>query len=374
MLKINTKSISIVTDQKQPHLSKEQKAFNNLIKQIDTKRARLAAWQEIIPAFQRKYASEMDPLIKTTQDLEIELVHCLDRVSDQKGLTATERRKIADLISELAGGLAAERDDADLKNIYNKHSGSDYDSEEAANLKGMKSLFEDVLGVDLGDDFDISSPEELLKQAQAHMLEQQGQHEAARQTQEELKAKRKKSAKQIAKETQQLADEQQTNQSIRELYRKLASALHPDREPDLQERERKTALMQRINQAYDQKNLLLLLELQLELEHIDQTTINNITASRLKHYNKILKDQLNELEHEIYHTEGMFKAQFGMPPFEQITPNKIMRNLDADIASIQIDIRELKKSLLEFQDIKRVKAWLKGMRQQPKMDDFDDYF
>ena len=132
--------------------------------------------------------------------------------------------------------------------------------------------------------------------------------------------------------------------------------------------------MQRINQAYDQKNLLLLLELQLELEHIDQTTINNITASRLKHYNKILKDQLTELEHEIYHTEVMFKAQFGIAPFEQITPSKILRNLDADIASIQIDIRELKNNLLEFQDIKKVKAWLKNMRQQPQMDDFDDYF
>jgi hypothetical protein len=374
MLKINTKSISIVTDQKQPQLSKEQKAFNNLIKQIDTKRARLAAWQEIIPAYQRKYASELDPLIKTTQDLEIELVHCLDRVSDQKGITKTERCKIADLISELAGGLAAERDDADLKNIYNKHSGSDYDAEEAAAVNGMKSMFEDILGVDLGDDFDPSSPEELLKQAQARMLEQQEQHQAARQAHEEHQAKRKKSAKQIAKETQQLADEQQTNQSIRELYRKLASTLHPDREPDPQERERKTVLMQRINQAYDQKNLLLLLELQLELEHIDQTTINNITASRLKHYNKILKDQLTELEHEIYHTEDMFKAQFGIPPFEQITPGKIMRNLDADIASIQIDIRELKNDLLVFQDIKKVKAWLKGMRQQPKMDYFDDYF
>lgn len=373
MLKNITKSISIVTDQKQPHLSKEQKAFNNLIKQIDTKRARLVAWQEIIPAYQRKYASEMDPLIKTTQDLQTELVHSLDRASDKKGLTAIERRKIADLISELAGGLAAERDDADLKNIYNKHSGSDYDAEEAAAVNGMKSMFEEILGVDLGDDIDISKPEEFLKQAQARMLEQQDQHEADRQAHEESKVKRKKSAKQIAKETQQLADEQQTNQSIRELYRKLASTLHPDREPDPDERDRKTALMQRINQAYDQKNLLLLLELQLELEHIDQTTINNITTSRLKHYNKILKDQLIELEHEIYHTEDMFKAQFGMPHFEQIAPGKIMRILDADIASMQIEIRELKNDLVEFQDIKKLKAWLKGMRQQSKMDDFDDY-
>lgn len=374
MLNIQTKTISIVIGQDQPHLSKEQKAFNTLIKQIDAKRARLAAWQEIIPSYQQKYASELAPLVKTSQDIEIELVHCLDRTSDQKGLTSTERRMIDDLISELAGRLAAERDDADLKSIYNKHSGSDFDAEETAAVEGMKSMFEDVLGVDLGDDFDMSSPEELLKRAQAHMHEQQTQHQADRQAQEERRAKRKKTAKQIAKESQQLAEEQQTSQSIRELYRKLASALHPDREPDPQERDRKTVLMQRINQAYDNKNLLLLLELQLELEHIDQVTINNITAGRLKHYNKILKEQLNELEHEIFHTEDMFKTQFGISPFTQLSPSTIMRNLASDIVGVQHTIRELKDDLLVFQDIKKIKAWLKDMRRRPKLDYFDTPF
>ena len=50
------------------------------------------------------------------------------------------------------------------------------------------------------------------------------------------------------------------SQSIREVYRKLAGALHPDRESDPQERERKTALMQRVNQAYAKNNLLQLLD------------------------------------------------------------------------------------------------------------------
>jgi hypothetical protein len=281
---------------------------------------------------------------------------------------------IADMICELAGGLAAERDDADLKEIYNRHSGSDFDAEEAAAVENMKFMFEDMMGVDLGEDLDISSPEELLKRAQEHMFAQQEQHQAAFQEQEERKAKRKKSAKQIAKEAQQLADEQQTSQSIREVYRKLASTLHPDREPDPGERERKTVLMQRINQAYDQKNLLLLLELQLELEHIDQATINSMSANRLKHYNKILKEQLIELEYEIFHTEDMFKAQFGITTFARLTPDNVMRNLAADITGIQTDIRELKNDLLVFQDIKKVKAWLKAIRQQPAMDYFDDYF
>lgn len=371
MLKIQTKAISIVTGKDHPHLSKEQKAFNTLIKKIEEKRASLAAWQEIIPSYQKKYASEFVPLVETSQDIQIELVHCLDRASDQKGLTSTERRMIHNLISEMAGGLAAERDDEELKNIYNKHSGSDFDTEEAASMNGLKSMLEDVIGVDLGDDLDMSSPEELFKRAQAHMHEQQAQYEADRQAHEEHQAKRKKSAKQIAKEAQQLAEEQQTSQSIRELYRKLASALHPDREPDPQERDKKTLLMQRINQAYDQKNLLLLLELQLELEHIDQATINNITAGRLKHYNKILKEQLNELEHEIFLTEDMFKSQFGISPFERLTPSTIMRNLATDIVGIQNAIRELKDDLLAFQDIKKLKAWLKAMRRRPKMDYFD---
>lgn len=371
MLNNQTKTISIVIGQDQPHLSKEQKAFNTLIKKIDAKRVKLAAWQEIIPSYQQKYAKELAPLVKTSQDIEIELVHCLDRTSGQKGLTSTERRMIDDLISELAGRLAAERDDADLKSIYNKHSGSDFDAEETAAVEGLKSMFEDVLGVDLGDDFDMSSPEELLKRAQEHMHEQQTQHQADRQAQEERRAKRKKTAKQIVKESQQLAEEQQTSQSIRELYRKLASALHPDREPDPQERDRKTVLMQRINQANDKKNLLLLLELQLELEHIDQATINNITAGRLKHYNKILKEQLNELEHEIFHTEDMFKTQFGISPFTQLSPSTIMRNLATDIVGVQHTIRELKDDLLVFQDIKKIKAWLKDMRRRPKMDYFD---
>lgn len=367
MLKTQTKAISIVSGKDHPHLSKEQKAFNALIKKIETKRASLAAWQEIIPVYQKKYASDYIPLVKTSQDIQIELVHCLDRASDQKGLTSSERNMIHDLISGMAGDLVAEHGDPELKNIYNKHSGSDYDAEEAASMTGLKSMLEDVIGVDLGDDLDISSPEEIFKRAQAHMHEQQAQFEAERQAYEEQQAKRKKTAKQIAKASQQQADEQQTSQSIRELYRKLVSALHPDREPDPQERERKTLLMQRINQAYDKKNLLLLLELQLELEHIDQTTINNISAGRLKHYNRILKEQLSELEHETFVTEDMFRAQFGISPFERLTPSTIMRNLAADIVGIQHAIRDLKSDLLAFQDLKMLKAWLKTMRQRKRM-------
>ena len=169
MLKAQTQPICIATNKDQTHLSKEQKAFNALIKKIEAKRVLLAAWQEATPTYQMKHASELAPLIETTQCLQTDFMHALDRVSTQKGLSSTERRTIKELICELAGGLAAARGDESLKEIYNKHSGSDFDAEEAAAAQGMKSMLEDVLGTDLGDDLDMGSPDELFKRAQAHM-------------------------------------------------------------------------------------------------------------------------------------------------------------------------------------------------------------
>lgn len=365
-------SISIAPDQGQPHLTKAQKAFNNLIKQVEKKRAQLVAWETAIPAFQQKYTRELAPLLEASTDMQVELVHCLDQVNDKKGLTKTERCMIADLIIELAGTLLAEREDEKLKALYNKYHHVDYDSQEAAELARMKDLFEEMTGFDLGDDVDLRSPEDVMRRAQEQMQEKLAQEEAARQAREEHKATRKKSAKQIAKEEKQQAEAQQIRLSIREVYRKLASALHPDRETDPQERERKTSLMQRVNQAYEKNNLLQLLELQLELEHIDQSHINNLGEERLAHYNKILKEQLRELEDEIIRVEGDFSMRFGIDPFVQLSPATIMRHLAQDIVLTQQAIRDIKQELADLQDIKKVKAWLKKMHRGPRMDYLDD--
>lgn len=372
MTRTHVKTVSIASNHDQSQLSKGQKAFNSLIKQIEKKRAQLASWESIVSPYQHKYTKEMLPLVETSVELQIKMVHCLDRASDQKGLTKTEVRMISSLITDLANDLLAERDDAALKAIYNKHSNSDYDEEEATALQGMKSMLENELNIDLGDDLENASPADILQRAQAQMHERQRQEEAYWQTQEERRTKRKKSAKQLAKEAQQEAEEQQISQSIREVYRKLVSALHPDRETDAQERERKTALMQRVNQAYGKNNLLQLLELQLELEHIDQSAINNISEDRLKHYNKILKEQLGELDMEIYDLEDKFRAQFSISPFVAISPSTLMRSLASDIVGIQHAIRNLENDLLAFEEIKKVKAWLKKMRRQSSVDDFYD--
>ena len=371
MSKTRIKTVSIATGLEQPQLSKGQQAFNSLVKQIEKKRTLLASWETAVPPYQQKYVGELMPLLKQAGALQIERVYDLDRASDQKILSQADSRKLATLIIGMANALLAENDDAALKAIYNKHSQSDYDSEEAASLQDMKSALEGMLNIDLGDDLYLRSEEDLMSRARAHLQEKETRQAAQQQARAERRSQRKKSARQLAQEEKQLAAAQQISQSIREVYRKLASALHPDRETDPQERERKTALMQRANQAYEKNNLLQLLELQLELEHIDQSAINNLSEERLKHYNKVLKEQLAELEQEIEHVSSRFRAQFGIPFYVQLAPRTLIHALERDIADARQAIASLKKERLALADLKHLKAWIKEVHRQTKANAFD---
>ncbi len=256
MTKAIRQAVSIAPGHNQASLSRGQKAFNTLIRQIEKRRNRLRAWEAVMPAFQKKYVDELLPLERQSTHLHVKMVYPLDGAFDEKGLTKGERRTISELIGGLARDLIEESNDSQLKVIYNRHSQSDYDSDAAAELEDMKFALEAMLGVELGDDIDMSSPDEVLHRAHARMEEQQSQEAAANQAREARRAKRKKSAKHLAAQAEQEAEQAELSQTIRELYRKLASDLHPDREADPQERERKTGLMQRANQAYGKNDLL----------------------------------------------------------------------------------------------------------------------
>jgi len=374
MSKVLRSAVGIVPGCHKATLSKGQKTFNSLIKQIEKRRARLRAWDEVTPVYQKRYVNELLPLENELAELEVKLVHRLDEISGRKGLTKAEQRTLSEAIVGCAGGLLEECDDAQLKAIYNRHGRTDYDSDVAADLEDMKAVVEEMFGFELGDDLDLNSTDDLVEHMRAKMHAQQAEEEARAQVREARRAKRKKSAKQAAAEIARDAEQAAVGQSIREVYRKLASTLHPDREPDQQERERKTALMQRVNQAYGRNDLLQLLELQLELEHIDQAAINDIGEGRLKHYNKILKGQLGELDQEILHVETGFRHAFGLSPFIDMAPDMVVFGLEQDVAELRRAVLERKSDLSALDDPKQLKSWLKRVKQQQDDIDFDDSF
>ena len=344
-------------------LSKEQAAFNALVKKIEARRKRIADWNDAIALFKRKFASDVLPLQVRETELQVRLAHALDAAHAQKGLTKAEKRKLGWLIVDLAQDVLSQTENDELKALYNKHAQSDFDAEEAVYRDEMKSLFEDVLGMDLGDDVDMQSEQDVLERVQAEYRARQAQAQAAAAT-------RKKSAREQAREARQEAEEKRIGQSIRHVYRQLARSLHPDRETDPVAKQRKTELMQRANQAYDKGNLLQLLELQLE--HIDPAHLAQTSPSQLQHYSKILKGQLREIDLELMHVEAPFAAEFTLSPFAKLDPKGIMPLLMADISDREADIRQLQQQLQSAADLPRLKAWHKQVVRRPRPDpDFD---
>ena len=104
----------------------------------------------------------------------------------------------------------------------------------------LKAILEQEFGVTLDDDeFDLSNPEAMVERLAEKAQEQRRQAE-------ERRPQRKKTAKQLAKETREQEEAASISKSIQAVYRQLVAALHPDREPDPTERDRKTELMQNV--------------------------------------------------------------------------------------------------------------------------------
>lgn len=363
------KVVRIKESQQQTILSPAQKKFNGLIQKIDAQKKLLATWQETVPQCQQEIARKLTPLRDTFREHQAEMVTMLDTLYTTQKFTRNQQDKIAHLITNICEELISQHGREDLKPLYDNYSGQNYDAaaqegnEMASEL--LKSMFEQEFGMELDDDeFDFSDPEGTAARLAEKMQEQQKQPPESR-------SRRKKSAKQLAKEAREQEEEVNISKSIQAVYRQLVAALHPDRESDPAERERKTELMQKVTVAYGKRDLLQLLELQLSVEQIDQSKINNIAEDRLKHYNKILQSQLEELQQEVMLMELTIREMVGLARYEHLSPKRLSVLLNEDIRMLRNQISHIQHDLRLFSDIKQFKSWLKGYRTpEPELDPF----
>ena len=149
----------------------------------------------------------------------------------------------------------------------------------------------------------------------------------------------------------------------------LVKAFHPDREPDEAEKGRKTEIMHRVTDAYEKGDLLALLRLQLEFERIDQTHLENLAEEQLKYYNKILRQQTQELDGELFTLQNNLAAMTGKPAFAVSSRIALEFSLNSDIAQLKRDIKQIKADVKAFASVTILKQWLKTYRIE-KPDDF----
>lgn len=338
-------------------LTHDQKRFNTLIRQIEQARTTLKAWQDNIAQYGQAHVQVLLPLHTQLRAARRQWIFALDAAIGRRGWTRAERDTLNELVCEAAGELlSADDDDADLKALFAKHAQADFDAERLQALHALKDLTESMTGMDLGDDEDIASEEDLMRRLHQQMQEQARAADA----QHAAKASsRRKTAAQQRREDEARA----ATQSVREVFRKLASALHPDRENDAREREVKTALMQEVNQAYAKNDLLALLELQLRIEQVDAGHMAGADARRVKHYNKVLAEQLGELKAEIDRVEMGFRIDFDLEPGWGLNPRKLGELLEGEARRVRAELAQVQREMGLLEDVAATKRWLKVQRR-----------
>jgi hypothetical protein len=354
-------------------MSKVRKKFNTLVKQLETERARLALWREELPRLRAMADSELGPLAQAFDDRRRQLVELFDRAWSDKSMTLRDREKLSDAICPIALSLMEEgQDDDALREIYDRHSVDALDPDVDADF--MREIMGAATGVELDDDADLSSPHAIFEAIRKKMEQQAQEHEAEQADKFQAEQSRPKSAKTRAREERHAAEETKLKQSVRDIFRKLASALHPDRETDPAERTRKTALMQRANAAYAANDLLGLLELQLQVEQIDQNGLDALGEDRIRQYNKILSGQVDEVKAELDAMEFALSMEMGWDFDQRPTVKKMMAQLREQAAHGKAQLARIVADLDKFSDIKKLKAWLKKYRIAPPDHGFDDFF
>lgn len=349
-----------------PRLGKQQQRFQKLVKDVARLKEAVRAWNHALPEIHRGIA-DLARLEAEQRGVVSDIVRLFDRALGERTLTKREREFLRTVLCDAAlevldaetrSGLLPT---ADVKEIYNRHSRSNFDAaaeiDSVAQARLVRMILEAELGLDFGRE-DIRSMEELQEAAAAQMEERR--REEARRAEEaaERRARRKKSARQVAAETRREEEATQVSKALQEVYRKLAMALHPDREPDPEARAQKTLLMQQINVAYEQKDLLQLLELQLRFEQLDEAQIGSLAEDRLERYNRLLAEQVGQLKEELATIEAPWRMRLGMPPTGKLAPSRIQGRLRDDLRSAAEGIEHARNDLRRFGEPSALRAWL----------------
>jgi hypothetical protein len=355
-------AVATVAIQPSAELTSAQKRFNTLLARVSALSDSIATLEALSTKHRSPHLTAMSALKNQEDTARKNLLLFLDGRLHQVELTATHRRSATQIILALCEALE-HKNDGQVQVVFNQHhseEGAQALAEEArAGAEHAKAVFEDLFGKPLHGADDLHTAEAVFEAGLRQYREQQQRLEDKRQAK---KAKKKPAARQL-KDAQQKMD---ANTALRTVYRQLASALHPDREPDEAERLRKTALMSEVNAAYDRKNLSELLKLQLQLAQIDSAALSRIADDKLNAMCLLLKEQVEALEEDEAQAQFEIRHYLGVNELDHISAESLVRALAIQLRDKEHEVDTLERDLRRIQNEAELKRWLKEQAQLAK--------
>jgi hypothetical protein len=355
-------AVATVAIQPAAELTPAQKRFNTLLARVSTLSDSIASLEALSTQHRSSHLSAMAELKNQEDTARKNLLLFLDGRLHQAELTASQRRSATQIILALCETLEHKKD-GQVQTVFNQHHSEDdaqaLAEEARAGAEHAKAVFEDLFGKPLHGADNLHTAEAVFEAGLRQYREQQQRLEDKRQAK---KAKKKPAARQL-KDAQQKMD---ANTALRTVYRQLASALHPDREPDETERLRKTALMSEVNAAYDRKNLSELLKLQLQIAQIDSAALSRIADDKLNAMCLLLKEQVEALEEDEAQAQFEIRHYLGVHELDHISAESLTRALAIQLRDKAHEVDTLERDLRRIQNEAELKRWLKEQAQLAK--------
>jgi hypothetical protein len=282
-------------------------------------------------------------------------------------LTVVQRRDLSDVVASLLR-MTEHMQDPALLALMGDYIPQHRENEAlkksmlASRTAQLRKMVEELLGPEEADNIP-DDPDELMAILHSKMAQtraQEGQEDAfgAHSTR-----KRKRPS---APEQQSQQQAQDTKATLRSIFRQLASSLHPDRETNHVERERKTALMSQVNAAYKRQDVAALLHMQVHMLTEDATTVARLGAQQIESMTRLLKQQVASLSADVELAEMSASQALGMSLSAQTHDSAIERGLKQQRSQLQQRIQQLRNDVQAIQEAGNLKAWLKQQRQIQK--------
>ena len=352
-----------------PRLSAAQQRFNRLLAKIDKLEGQVTEVKTLADAFRPLYQGTLEPLREAHRALMRRMALTLDERLQRKGLTPAQKRNGLEILCDLCETLAAFGDES-MAALHDQRSARTLRQKEEDQAALMRSMMEQALGgpLDMQAQDDSLDPLEAVMRAGHERL-----HEAMQADEAEREAAQARRKKKKPTPAQQQAAQQQEDADtvLRQVYRQLASALHPDRERDPAEHQRKTALMSEANAAYAKQDLMALLHLQLRIAQADMQDMLQQPEERIAAMSLLLKQQADELERELFARQRHLQDEFDLAFYQSPTAAALRRQLEQEAKDLKDELAFMEADIALVQDDAGFKRWLK---EQTKMMRSTDYF
>lgn len=338
--------------------SPAQQKFQKLLTQVTRRRETLEQWQACDQRVQLRVAGELGPRLMRMRALQREILGQIDALLQApRAGGARDRSHAARLRSwlrRLVDILDPEEEDRDLDALRVRHqcvSPRQRDARDRARLieaihgafapapeeldRLKRASLEELL-----DDAERRTRQYFLQALPSGLAQALGRldRDTAR-----LEARRKAKRARAASVLQDEAA--QAGQSLREVYRRLAMALHPDRERDPQRREHKTVLIQQVNHAYASGDLLTLLGFQIDTLETAAAGLDTLPEQKLEHFSQLLRQQLAQLDAEIEGLVARLGRAADVPSWQSPSPRQMDQAVSRDIAQSDLFIQDLEADL-----------------------------